>query len=344
MMGSIDPDDRPESLFFNDLNRLFYNYRVYTQGFAGLGDTTYSVTTEEGKKGMCVFSKSQGLENPDIVIFYIHGNAFSSASAFIYLEYMQRFIVTLQEQGFKSPVIFMPQIFDSKSFPKPLIQALLAWKYVGERYPNSKIVMGGDSVGATTAISLMILISQKMGIEAFNTELLRKPDGALLISPVTKFVVSKDEKGSDYLSKNLIKSWGEKYLQVHKRSNESNECFLKYLASPGLCNEELIWKEFFPPYGIVITYGSEEILAPDIEMFVAKLRGLGKLKVIKHNAHVHDWPIMTYVPERNVDDREESINLFSGIFSRMLLWETESYFEAAAKEPTNVIHIDDKFT
>ncbi|ODV93761.1 hypothetical protein PACTADRAFT_51517 [Pachysolen tannophilus NRRL Y-2460] len=281
-------------------------------------------------------------------------------SPYIYLEYLQCLLVVLQEQGFKNPAVFI-QIFTpipKGVYPYHLEETVKGWSYVLKENPTSNCIIIGDSTGATLILSLLLFLA-KPNFEMINaTESdinLTKPLAAFLISPIPKFNISDNiqknhqnalEICPDILTKKIVNNWGKNYIPDFDFDSEENSENPENCGyhSPGLCNDEEWWKNAFPEFGIVISYGAEELLAPEIDFLTTNLKKFGKVKVDKHNAHVHDWPILTYFTERTQEDREESIQYFAGVISRMLLWNTETYFSSNAKEPTNILKIDYEYS
>ncbi|ABN66845.2 predicted protein [Scheffersomyces stipitis CBS 6054] len=347
----------------------------------GLGDILFSRYSNVGEgqqdtEGLWIYSKSRADTKPhDILVLYVHGGAgFGRGTSHMYTEYLSIFTLNLLEQGFSNPGIYVPTFPDDKfdKYPHQLGTVLKAYEYLTSiSNENCHLAVMGDSSGATLCLSLLLtlaepspmlvrtlLASQKEKLKIETTEQLaeyyqnlKKPAVALLVSPITNLFT--DDTGSlksttskdDYLSVQVVRGWAQEYLQDSLYYEEYKDSELAYF-DPGQVQDKTWWKRAMPKYGMLISYGSEELLAPEIETFISKLSDeeIGsKIRVDKQDAQVHNWGLLAFYTERLIDHREVSLQIFSSVISRMLLWNTVSYFDSGAKHPTNIVTIDEDY-
>ncbi|ANZ78040.1 BA75_04646T0 [Komagataella pastoris] len=186
-------------------------------------------------------------------------------------------------------------------------------------------------------------ITKKSIVRVENTNL-KLPDTALIISPVLNYFITEQDStesnyNSDYITPQLIRQWQKLFIPEQLTHSPKDG-----YHSPGLCTDQLWWAKSFPPAGMILSYGSEEYFRPELDQFSKLIKSIGRTKVDCHEAHVHSWPLLLFYTEKTPEDREESVFMFSGIISRMLLWHTESYLALNSREPVNVLTIDDDHT
>lgn len=368
----------------SDIGRVFFDGRTFEflnkirrlrECSDGLGDTIVSnslgVKTEkyDDMKGSWIYSKSRvDVKECDIVIFYIHGGTgFGLGSGHMYTEYLSILLVNLMEQGFSNPIIFVPQFERStyEKYPTQVIQLLKVYEMLNSVFtPECKLVIMSDSTGCTLSISLLMQLSQpsnllltalkdeNLGNDFKDNQVLgeyykglRKPSALIFISPVINLagVFNLTTKcKSDYITKATIQFWVNKFISKELLAQTTDE--LHYF-DPGQIRDISVLKQSFPIDGVVVSYGTDELIREDTENFIGQLkRGGIKVKVDKQVAQVHNWSILNFYTERLIDHREASLQTFSGILSRMLLWKTSSYFQEGSKEPTSIVTIDEDHT
>jgi acetyl esterase/lipase len=79
-------------------------------------------------------------------------------------------------------------------------------------------------------------------------------------------------------------------------------------VSPGCCKDILWWKRSSPTQGIIITYGTEEVLAPEIESLIDTLREAQV--TVKSNAEIggiHAWPVASLFLSSSREDRLDGL-------------------------------------
>ncbi|KAK6457131.1 uncharacterized protein RJT20DRAFT_147793 [Scheffersomyces xylosifermentans] len=309
---------------FEILNRI-RGLREYNDGLGDVVHTNFKSEQEETEdlKGIWIYSKSRVNTQPhDVLVLYIHGGpGFGMGNAHMYSEYLSIFTLNLLEQGFNNPGIFAPEFpldrFDS--YPHQMCTILRSYEYlISISPPATHIVVAGDSTGATLALSLLLNLA--------------KPSPNDTNIPLT----GKD----DYLTVPIVKAWGNEYIddtdQFHAEVN---------YYDPGQLRDKEWWAKASPVYGLLVSYGTEELLEADTTSFTNTLKEAGvKVRVDRQNAQVHNWAILNFYTERLIDHREESLQIYAAVVSRMLLWNTNSYFSPDAKHPTRIITIDEDHT
>ncbi|KAK6204855.1 uncharacterized protein RJT21DRAFT_11570 [Scheffersomyces amazonensis] len=347
--------------------RILHKMRSIREIGDGLGDISIEDVQDiegnhRGLKGLFMYSKSRVSKfDYDVLILYVHGGlGFGMGSADMYSEYLSIFLVNLLEQGFTNPALLAPSFPSDRLEKYPIQMAILlnSYHYLNTlANANCHIVLMGDSTGATLLSSLLLQISNpspymlnylsntysynetRGGFSAEVVKTLKKPSYCIMISPIPNIygyhkVISNED---DYLTEDNLKNWTKFFVDDVDEST-------KYL-SPGQCSDVKTWQTALPTQGLLITYGTEEIISEDIEQFIGLLTQTGcKLKVDKQLGQVHNWPIVNFYGERLIDHREYSLQLFTGVLSRMLLHSTKSFFEVGAKPPLNIVRIDDDYT
>lgn len=221
-------------------------------------------------------------QDPDVLVYYLHGGGFSMGSAYFYLEFLLAWVGLLSSQaGYSNPAIFALDytLVPRGTYPTQLKEARRGYEYVLEQVGEpSRVVVAGDSAGATLVLSLVLSLADEGES--------KKPGFATLISPWTT-VISEENRDtrSDYLNAASLGVYGRQYLGKTMEEDP--------LASPGMCKDLGRWRRASPRDGWYITYGEEEVFAPEAERLVAMLRKAHVL-VEKHvePGWIHAWPVV----------------------------------------------------
>jgi hypothetical protein len=175
--------------------------------------------------------------------------------------------------------------------------------------------MMADSIGVTMSLMLM---------RKLVADNIPKPNLSIYISPVImsstsdEWVPRGNERSSDYLNRHIVARWHKQY---------SSEYVITDNDWANLLNS------------IVITYSSQEYLAPQIDELVTKLQSRTKVRVDCYNGRVHNWPIMGFYSERAVDKREYSIQFYGAFIARVMM--TDCIFESG--NPVNLNYRDETY-
>ncbi|ANB11481.1 dynamin-like GTPase VPS1 [Sugiyamaella lignohabitans] len=233
---------------------------------------------------MAVVSKS----SPTVKSNLTNQPGFSMTSVYFYLEYLICMVTKLQSQGFRNPAIFAVDYKPAPTgrFSDQMESVVAAWNYLSTAFDTSQLVLAGDSNGATLALSLLLHIARPYnGIELCDAT--KKPCAAILVSPWTKLYTKVTNNSSDYINHRILAKYADRYV-------DDNQIHSDIHHNPGLCRSREWWTRAFPEHGIYLTYGEEEVLAPDIEEFYAITSQCGKIRIEAEPNQIHSWPVLMY--------------------------------------------------
>ena len=206
-------------------------------------------------------------------------------SAYFYLEFLIAWLSILEANSFKNPAIFALEytLAPDAVFPSQVAKAIAGYQYCVNMVGDStKVCVAGDSAGATLILS-MLLDSYK-GSNA-NIGL---PGCSILISPwVTLISDNNHQSESDYLDKDVLHRYA--YLYVGEARPDEP------IQSPANCVDTTIWSKICSHNGWLLTYGSEEVLEPEIKYFARMLIKAGvDIRIEELSGLVHAWPIVAF--------------------------------------------------
>lgn len=340
------------------LSKWFVYYRTYKQSFAKLNATDFKFVEENGIKGIWITSQGRlSKENYDLVLFYIHGGGFLYGSPWFYVEFLCVKLMILQQQGFKNPAIFIVD-YQRGEFSKDLHALSEAWQYIAIKAPKAHLTLTGDGSGGLLALALLFHIASPYRFIPIPVPGLQKPSALVLISPWTKLFYGEKTyecTDEDFFNYEVLNNMSKEYIgeeefnrlkqQISQMkdfdddssddaSTNSYDTGVDYYMNPNYCISKTIWQKAFPKFGAFITYGDEEYLREEINELAQKLSAGGKVKYEPQLNQIHDWPVLTFYTERIEELREDGIHYMCGVISRMLLWNTETFFEQGSLVPT----------
>ncbi|KAK5663904.1 hypothetical protein OQA88_115 [Cercophora sp. LCS_1] len=249
----------------------FLKFRMLRHGFLTC-PIHWREHQEDSFKG--IWAVRHPRSKPDIVLYYIHGGGFSMGSSYFYLEFLLTWLSVLVSAGYENPAIFALEytLVPDAYYPTQLHEAKAAYRHVLEVAGDPSIVcISGDSAGAMLALSLLLHLADERFDGADGGRPLPKPALATLISPWVTLVSDRENTTeSDYLDVHQLNKYGRLFA-----GDSISE--MDPLVSPGCCKDISWWKRASPLRGIFITYGNDEILAPDIEGLI---RILGEAGVV----------------------------------------------------------------
>ena len=137
----------------------FMKFRMLRHGFWKSPIYWREVDREDVKGIYAIMDASR---RPDIVVYYCHGGGFSMGSSYFYLEFLLAWLSLLKEAGYENPALFALEytLVPEATYPTQVQEALSGYKYVLSMIDDpSRIVVSGDSAGATLILSLLLCIS-----------------------------------------------------------------------------------------------------------------------------------------------------------------------------------------
>lgn len=251
-----------------------------------------------------------------MVLYYVHGGGFAMGSVHFYLEILLAWHSLLAKSGYQNPCIFALEysLVPEKTFPTQARETMHGYRHVlSVAGDPQKVVVSGDSAGGTLVLSLLLEIGRlNECARAYRRKLewaakqadnnnngttereLREhwlgvseiplPALAILVSPWVTLVSGKHNNStSDYLDCEQLHDYAMQYAGVDQ--------LLSHAASPGLQTDLRVWAEASPSHGFFVTYGSEEVFAPDIRDFVALLSRAAEVDSLCDDGCVHAWPV-----------------------------------------------------
>lgn len=322
------PRSATSSVFVSKNAALWFLYaRKVLHGPDGLGDITYTQLTVSQPSSastppvnaLWLASPSRG-DFHDLVIYYVHGGDFVGASVYVYLEYLCNMLTALLTYGFRNPAI-MAIDYSQASYYSQLDQVCRGWNHLHAKHGYSTLVLAGDSNGASLCLSLLL---HHVNPHGNTTKVPHKPHAALLVSPWAQLYNNRESNKSDYLTPKMLLTYGR---QVHLPETSPNmtltqisQAYIDPYASPANCTSIQWWTKAMPCKGLYITYGSEEILAPEIRRFYNRLRRCGDVQVDERPGQIHSWPITLHLFGRSSQARDLAVDIVAHKICLMVGW------------------------
>ena len=287
-------------IFFSKAVALpFMRWRMLRHGILYSPVHWYEVKTGN-TRGLWITGKDDS-KIPDVVVYYIHGGGFAMGSAYFYLEPL----IALRDlllSHYRNPAVFALEyeLVPDAAYPKQIDETIEGYEYVLKRLQGNaeRVVVAGDSAGGTLTLSMLLQLAKS------NTgrDLSKKPGYAALISPWTNLVSEKHRNtASDYLNDNSLHVYGSQYAG-------RKELIAEPLVSPGNCTSASWWKDASPVHGLYITYGSEEVLGPDVKDLIKRWRKAEmSVTVNEEPGGIHAWVIARLFLEEGMDQRAKGM-------------------------------------
>jgi acetyl esterase/lipase len=226
-------------------------------------------------------------------------------SSYFYLEYLLTWLSVLSLSGYDNPAIFGLDytLVPDASFPTQVDETLRGYGHVLALAQDPSIVcVSGDSAGAALILCLLLRLGDVRPSRRGTGQQHPKPALAVLISPWATLVSTRHMNTvSDYLDVRQLHQYARQFAG-------SSTSVADPLVSPGCCMDSSCWKRSSPSEGIVITYGTDEVLAPDIEALVDTLEKAGvTVGVRAESGGIHAWPVASLFLSSSRDGRLEGL-------------------------------------
>lgn len=220
-------------------------------------------------------------------------------SSFFYLEFLLVWLTLLKQAGYANPALFALEytLVPEATYPTQVQEALAGYKYVLSLVDDpSRIVVSGDSAGATLILSLMLCVS---GYSSLKNKM---PGVAIVISPWATIISPKNKNTrSDYLNAESLHLYGTQY--IGKNGSQDNA-----LVSPGRCNDLSWWRRASPSQGWYFIYGAEEVFAPETKELIAQLQKADvKVEEYEEEGWIHAWPVVKLFLCNKQEERQSGL-------------------------------------
>lgn len=298
--------------------KYFFTTRAFIQAPKSFEFSKFEeVTNPEG----VLISTSYGTKQFDLVIVYIPNIPLFCSEPFFYIEYLMTLHGLLLLKGFINPSIFImkfPEICKESSMENILMIFISSWKKIVKHYKNSKIILMGDSFGATLILNFLSIINEVFYNDLninIEKDLNLEPFAVILISPIVDFNNDdKKDNKTDYLKYKTIHEVGIFYC--------SDRRIDKY--NPIKWDKLELWDRIIPAGGMVITFGENELQSKELNNLSRIAFETNRLKVVKSKNKCHCWQFISFMSEETQNEKESSCFMFSSIISCMVLYQTKT--------------------
>ncbi len=256
----------------------FFWFRLLRHGYLK-SPIRYSEIDRDGARGLWIMGDApDGLEKPDLVVYYLHGGGFSMGSSYFYLEFLIAWLTMLKARGFRHPAIFTLEysLVPDETWPKQFEETKAGYRFLCNYVDSSSICVSGDSAGATLVMSLLLGARSE------------RPGLAMLLSPWTHLVSEKLNRNtsSDYLDSGSLHLYAKQYAGKDGSVEDP-------VLSPGRTEASSDWRVYSPTKGYHVIYGAEEVFAPGIEETIKSIKRSGAIiESSREEAGIHAWPVV----------------------------------------------------
>lgn len=210
----------------------------------------------------------------DRVMLYFHGGAHIMFSPYTHRELLGRLALNSQTRVVAVNYRKAPK----DPFPAGLEDALSAWQWVSNQYPQANVVVGGDSAGGNLTFALLVRLAQ------LNAP---QPAAAFGFSP--------------WLLLNRAAGWWATKLYMNGHSAEDP------LISPALASRAIAAK--MPPF--LIHAADDEGLRVDAEVMTGLCRGSGvPVELQLYSGCMHDFQYAPLLYPEACKDSLERLTVF----------------------------------
>ena len=232
-------------------------------------------------------------------------------SSYFYMEFLLAWVALLKEAGYKNPALFGLEytLVPDAVYPTQIQQAFAAYEHVLTVIEDpSRLVVGGDSAGATLILSLLLYLADHPRHRG------RLPALATMISPWVTIVSEKNQNTrSDYLNADSLHLYGRQYVGSKISVHDP-------MVSPGNCRNPDRWLAASPRLGWSFLFGSEEVLGPETKDLIALLKKAGAdVEVYEEEGSIHAWPVATLYLGESGEERLKGLQDIVKVIRRRLI-------------------------
>lgn len=191
-------------------------------------------------------------------------------------------------------------------FPTQLQETVSGYQHVLTVAKDPAIVcVSGDSAGATLILGLLLYVANgngDIGKDISKSSGIERPGLAVLISPwVTLASPRYQNSTSDYLDADTLQGYGLQFAGNRVSKDDP-------LVSPGSCRDGVWWRKASPRKGIIVTYGQEEVFAPEIRELTHVLQKAGvTIESEEEVGGIHAWPVASHFVSGSTRERHKGI-------------------------------------
>jgi acetyl esterase/lipase len=221
-------------------------------------------------------------------------------SGYFYMEFLLAWVSLLKAAGYRNPALLSLEytLVPDEVFPTQILEVMAGYEYVlSIAQDSTRIVVGGDSAGATLILSFLLYTSDHIRLQH------QRPGLAVMISPWVTIVSEKNQDtASDYLSRGSLELYGRQYIPPKVPVDDA-------LVSPGNCRDAKKWISASPEKGWYFIYGSEEVLGPETRSLIDLLTKANlDVGYSEEKGGIHAWPVASLYLGATRDERLHGLN------------------------------------
>lgn len=196
----------------------------------------------------------------DLIILYIHGGGFTEGYSYMYLDTFQTIIQQLKNKhNMRASILSLEySLSPEHKWPKACTEAVDCYRYLIHDLgiSPSKVILAGDSAGGNLVATTLLQLKDRKKDD--DTPPLPLPAGAALLCPWVDLTAQDFPALHDTITPRMLDAFKARYVTDANQMQNA-------LVSPVYGDFSRIRCPFF------VAYGSQEILKPSIETFIARL-------------------------------------------------------------------------
>ncbi|KAF0697350.1 Aste57867_11951 [Aphanomyces stellatus] len=260
-----------------DVGFLRLTYAIYGRFQRHLFFPPLETVDVPAVKGMWYGDASTPPADCAVVVLFVHGGGFVCGTAdAMSFDAIRPLLASLRRQGVSAVRVFSVSydLAPQACYPRQIQQTYDAYRWLLDLGVSpTKIVVMGDSAGGNCALSLL-----QQGLK----DHMPMPACAVLVSPWVDLHMTKPsyDAATDSFTKATVFKWRDVYL-----NGDSTHATVT-AASPGLQSLRGL-------PSLMVTFGKNELMADDLELFVAKAKA-SHVNVVaySHPYLFHDFPTL----------------------------------------------------